>query len=99
MRQTKIKQNVKIVDGNQLIGKVVDEKDPFVDTCLELIDNLPDSKDYDRVIALKKKIDAGDYNFDENLDKVVDALITESKDPDTISYPLFERWFRLCHMG
>ena len=40
---------------------------------------------------LKKRIESGDYDFDQNLDVVVDALITESKDENSISYPLFDR--------
>lgn len=91
MRQTKIKQKVNIVDGNQLIGKVIEEHDPFVSTCLDILDGLPDSKDYDRVIELKNKIDSGNYDFDKNLDKVVDSLINESSNPNSISYPLFDR--------
>ena len=36
MRQTKTKQKIDIIDGNQLIGKVVEEKDPFADICLNI---------------------------------------------------------------
>ena len=99
MRQIKTKQDVEIVDGNQLIGKVIDDNDPFVTTCVDLIDKLPDSKDLDRVLAIKKKIDAGNYDFDKNLDKVVNTLLSDSSDPTSVAFPLFERWFSLFHMG
>ena len=91
MRQTKIKQQVELIDGNQLIGKIVDDNDPFVSTCTKLIDELPDSRDLDRVMAIKKLIDEGTYDFDANLDSVVDAIITESTDPNPVAYPLFDR--------
>jgi anti-sigma28 factor (negative regulator of flagellin synthesis) len=91
MRQTKIKQKVDIIDGNQLIGKVVEENDPFVDTCIDVINELPEYENIEKVMMLKKKIESGDYDFDQNLDVVVDALITESKDENSISYPLFDR--------
>ena len=93
MRQTNIKQKVNIIDGNQLIGKVVEENDPFVDTCLDVINELPEYENFEKVMMLKKRIESGDYDFDQNLDVVVDALITESKDENSISYPLFDRWF------
>ena len=91
MRQTKIKQKVDIIDGNQLIGKVVEENNPFVDTCLDVINELPEYENIEKVMMLKKKIESGDYDFDQNLDVVVDALITDSKDKNSISYPLFDR--------
>ena len=91
MRQTNIKQKVNIIDGNQLIGKVVEENDPFVDTCLDVINELPEYENIEKVMMLKKRIESGDYDFDQNLDAVVDALITESKDENSISYPLFDR--------
>ncbi|MEC8678007.1 MAG: hypothetical protein VXX85_04045 [Candidatus Margulisiibacteriota bacterium] len=91
MRQTNIKQKVNIIDGNQLIGKVVEENDPFVDTCLDVINELPEYENIEKVMMLKKRIESGDYDFDQNLDVVVDALITESKDENSISYPLFDR--------
>ena len=83
----KVKTNKPIIDGDQLIGKVI--KDPFVSTCVSIIDDLPDSHDIKRVMNIKAKISAGDYNFDENLDAVVDALITESRDPAPLSMPVF----------
>jgi anti-sigma28 factor (negative regulator of flagellin synthesis) len=91
MRQTKTKQKIDIIDGNQLIGKVVEEKDPFVDTCLNIMNELPDYENIEKVMMLKKKIESGDYDFDQNLDKVVNALITESKEESPISFPLFDR--------
>lgn len=91
MRQTKIKQKVDIIDGNQLIGKVVEKNDPFIDTCLDVINELPEYENIEKVMMLKKKIESGDYDFDQNLDSVVDALITDSKDDNSISYPLFDR--------
>ena len=55
MRQTNIKQKVNIIDGNQLIGKVVEENDPFVDTCLDVINELPEYENIEKVMMLKKK--------------------------------------------
>ena len=91
MRQTKIKQDVQIIDGNQLVGQIIEEKDPLLATCIEKLDDLPDSIDIERVMKLKAQIDAGDYNFDDKLDHVVDAMIAESKDENPISYPVFDR--------
>ena len=93
MRQTKIKQKVNVIDGNQLVGQVIEEKDPLLATCIDKIDDLPDSMDIDRVMKLKAQIDAGEYSFDDKLDKVVDAMVSESQDDHPISYPLFDRWF------
>ena len=90
MRQTKTKQYVDIIDGNQLIGKVIDKNDPEVETCVNLINELPDSKNIERVMKIKQQIDAGDYDFDSKLDSVVNAIINESEDKNTIAYPLFE---------
>ena len=56
MRQTNVKQKVKIIDGNQLIGKVVEENDPFVDTCLDVINELPEYENIEKVMMLKKKL-------------------------------------------
>lgn len=91
MRQSKTKQKIDIIDGNQLIGKVVEEKDPFVDTCIDVINELPDYENIEKVMMLKKKIESSGYDFDQNLDEVVDALITESKEENPISFPLFDR--------
>ena len=91
MRQTKIKQDVKIIDGNQLVGQIIEEKDPLLATCINQIDDLPDSIDIDRVMKLKAQIDSGEYNFDDKLDHVVDAMIAESKNDHPISYPVFDR--------
>jgi|TARA_B100001142_G_C13733557_1_gene422535 anti-sigma28 factor (negative regulator of flagellin synthesis) len=82
--------NTDIIDGNQLVGTVI-EKDPFLDVCLDAIDELPDSPNLDRILALKKQIDDGTYDFDAKLGRVVDALIEESTDPNPLSTPLFDR--------
>ena len=91
MRQTKIKQKIKVIDGNQLVGQIIEEKDPLLETCIDKINDLPDSMDIDRVMKLKAQIDAGEYCFDDKLDKVVDAMVVESQDDHPISYPLFDR--------
>ena len=80
MKKTKIKQAIKIVDGNQLVGKVVEEKDPFVDHCVNAINELPDSHDISRVMKIKEQVSAGTYNFDDAIGGVVDAIIKESTD-------------------
>ncbi len=90
MRQTKSKQHVEIIDGNQLIGKVIDKNDPEIEKCVELINELPDSHDIDRVMKVKQQIDAGEYDFNSKLTRVVDTIIEESTDKNTIAYPLFE---------
>ena len=90
MRQTKSKQFTDIVDGNQLIGKVIEKKNPQVEKCLDLINELPDSIDIDRVMKIKQQVDNGDYDFDTKLGKVVDSLIDESIDANTLAYPLFD---------
>ena len=79
-----------IIDGNQLVGTVI-EKDPFLNTCLDAIDELPDSPNLDRILALKKQVDDGTYDFDGKLGRVVDALIEESTDPNPLAIPLFDR--------
>jgi hypothetical protein len=82
--------NTDIIDGNQLVGTVI-EKDPFLDVCLDVIDELPDSPNLDRILALKKQVDDGTYDFDAKLGRVVDALIEESTDPNPLATPLFDR--------
>ena len=93
MRQTKIKQQVdiEVVDGNQLVGKVLEERDPLVEKCMDIINELPDSHDIDRVLKIKQQVDAGKYDFDAKLGKVVDALIDESVAKNPIAYPVFNR--------
>ncbi|RAP24622.1 hypothetical protein DID73_01440 [Candidatus Marinamargulisbacteria bacterium SCGC AG-343-K17] len=95
MRQTKTKQHIdvdiEVIDGNQLVGKVLEDKDPQVEQCVDTINDLPDSHDIDRVMKIKQQVDAGEYDFDAKLGKVVDALIDESMDENTIAYPLFDR--------
>ena len=90
MRQSKTKQYVDIIDGNQLIGKVIDKSDPEIEKCVDLINDLPDSKNIDRIMKVKQQIDSGVYDFDSKLNQVVDAIIDESVDKNTIAYPLFE---------
>jgi anti-sigma28 factor (negative regulator of flagellin synthesis) len=45
----------------------------------------------DRILALKKQVDDGTYDFDAKLGRVVDALIEESTDPNPLATPLFDR--------
>lgn len=95
MRQTKQKQlvdvDVEIIDGNQLIGSVIEEQDPQVEQCVNTINDLPDSTDIQRIMKIKQQVDAGEYDFDSKLGKVVDALIDESTDENPISFPVFDR--------
>ena len=93
MRQTKIKQQVdiEVVDGNQLVGKVLEERDPLVEKCMDIINELPDSQDIDRVMKIKQQVDAGEYDFDAKLNKVVDALIDESVAKKPIAISVFDR--------
>ena len=95
MRQTKTKQHIdvdiEVIDGNQLVGKVLEDKDPQVEQCVDTINDLPDSHDIDRVMKIKQQVDAGGYDFDAKLGKVVNALIDESMDENAIAYPLFDR--------
>lgn len=95
MRQTKQKQlvdvDVEIIDGNQLIGSVIEEQDPQVEQCVNTINDLPDSTDIQRIMKIKQQVDAGEYDFDAKLGKVVDALIDESTDENPISFPVFDR--------
>ena len=93
MRQTKQTKDVdvKIIDGNQLVGKVLDKKDSYVDHCVDLINDLPDSRDIQRVLKIKQQIDAGTYDFDAKCGQVANALINESINENPIAYPLFDR--------
>ena len=95
MRQTKQKQlvdvDVEIIDGNQLIGSVIKEQDPQVEQCVNTINDLPDSTDIQRIMKIKQQVDAGEYDFDAKLGKVVDALIDESTNENSISFPVFDR--------
>tara|TARA_Y100001935_G_C17310530_1_gene515731 strand:- start:4862 stop:5143 length:282 start_codon:yes stop_codon:yes gene_type:complete len=93
MRQTKIKEKIDIeaIDGNQLVGQVIDEKDPQVEQCVNTIIDLPDSVDIKRVMAIKAQVDAGTYDFDANLSQVVDAIIDESTDENPLAFPVFDR--------
>tara|TARA_Y100000590_G_scaffold410895_1_gene504357 strand:- start:286 stop:573 length:288 start_codon:yes stop_codon:yes gene_type:complete len=95
MRQTKIKHQVdvdiEVIDGNQLIGKVLEDKDPLVEKCVDIINDLPDSQDIDRVMKIKQQVDSGAYDFDAKLGEVVDALINESSTKNPIATPVFDR--------
>ena len=93
MRQTnlKTKEKVEIINGNDLVGQVIDTADPLLRNCIEKIDDMPDSQNLNRVLELKKQVQAGTYNFDENLDIVVDRLLEESSSDTCISYPLCDR--------
>ena len=42
-------------------------------------------------MKIKQQVDAGEYDFDAKLGKVVDALIDESTDENPISFPVFDR--------
>ena len=90
MRKIKTKQTISVIDGNSLIGKLVDEKDSYIDHCLNTINDLPDSHDISRVMKIKEKVSNGSYNFDEKISGVVDAIIKESTDKNPISLTPFE---------
>lgn len=93
MRRTKIKEqiDIKVIDGNQLVGQVIDEKDAQVEQCVNTINDLPDSVDIKRVMAIKQKVADGTYDFDANLSQVVDAIIDESTDENPLAFPVFDR--------
>jgi anti-sigma28 factor (negative regulator of flagellin synthesis) len=93
MRQTKIKEqiDIEVIDGNQLVGQVIDEKDTQVEKCVNAINDLPDSVDIKRVMAIKAQVDDGTYDFDANLSQVVDAMIDESADENPLAFPIFDR--------
>jgi len=78
-----------IIDGNALIGSVVEKKDPLLSTCIDRLNEMSDI-DMDKVMSVKQKIDSGTYDFDAKLTAVVDALIDESLDPNPLSFPLFD---------
>lgn len=82
-------QDVNVINGNDLIANIFDNEQ--VKSCVDKINDLPESIDNIAVLELKKKVESGEYNWDEKLDKVVDNLITESTDPNPISYPLFDK--------
>ena len=41
-------------------------------------------------MKIKRDVENGSYDFDKNIDKVVDALIKESNSESPISLPLFD---------
>ena len=81
-------QDINVINGNDLVANIFDNQQ--VTKCVDQINELPESIDNIRVIELKKKIESNKYNWDENLDKVVDNLIDESMNSNPISYPLFD---------
>ena len=95
MRQIDTKQHVdvdvEVIDGNQLVGKVIEDNDPMLEKCMDIINDLPDSSDIDRILKIKQQVDSGEYDFDAKLGDVVDAIITESSQKKPIAYPLFDR--------
>jgi hypothetical protein len=78
-----------IIDGNSLIGSVIEKKDPLLPVCIDKLNDMSDI-DMDKVMAVKQKIDSGTYDFDSKIKAVVESLIDESLDPNPLSYPLFD---------
>ena len=62
-----------IIDGDALVATVIDSDD--VSEYVQLINDLPESNQINRVMAIKKAIDSGTYCVDDHLDAVVDALL------------------------
>ena len=82
-------QDINVINGNDLVANIFDNQQ--VAKCVDQINELPESIDNIKIIELKKKIESNNYNWDENLDKVVDNLIDESINPNPIAYPLFDK--------
>ncbi|MGA0241893.1 MAG: hypothetical protein ACO3K7_02705 [Candidatus Marinamargulisbacteria bacterium] len=78
-------QSVDVIDGDALIGQVIENKNPLVDGYLDQLNDLPESHNIDRVIQLKKMIDGGQYDFDQHLDQVADILISDTVDASQIN--------------
>ena len=89
MNKIKSSQKIDVIDANQLILEDV-EANPLLNHCLEELDNMPDSKNLARVLEIKQQVESGTYDFDANLDHVVDAMLNESKSQNNISLPLCE---------
>ena len=89
MNQNKTTEKINVINGDSLILQDI-ESNPMLNYCIEELDNMPDSKDLTKVLDIKKKIENGTYDFDANLDSVVDALIDESSSSDKLALPLFE---------
>tara|TARA_A100001015_G_C14632674_1_gene572326 strand:+ start:180 stop:455 length:276 start_codon:yes stop_codon:yes gene_type:complete len=86
--KSKIKTN--LVNGNSLEAKILsDEEAALIKSCKDKLDDIPDIN-YDRVMALKEQIESGTYDFDKNLDVVVDRLVSESANESPIAFPLFD---------
>ena len=80
-----INQSVDVIDGDALIGQVIENDSPLVDGYLDQLNDLPESHNIDRVIQLKKMIDGGQYDFDQHLDQVADILISDTADASQIN--------------
>ena len=91
---TKLKNKISsnIVDGNNLFAKVLDENEALLlKRCKEGIDETPeDPKNYEKIMKLKQQVESGTYDFDENLDKVAEALILESNSDVPITLSVFD---------
>ena len=88
MRKTKIVEKTEVINGNDLVANVFDEKQ--ISSCVDKINDLPESPNSQRVLDLKNQIDSGNYDWNKNLDEVVDKIIDESSDPNPIAYPIFD---------
>tara|TARA_Y200000002_G_C22553363_1_gene609212 strand:+ start:617 stop:895 length:279 start_codon:yes stop_codon:yes gene_type:complete len=88
MRKTKIVEKTEVINGNDLVANVFDEKQ--ISSCVDQINDLPESPNSEKVLNLKKKIESGEYDWNKNLDEVVNKIIDESSDPNPIAYPIFD---------
>ena len=88
MRKTKIIEKTNVINGNDLVANVFDEKQ--ISSCVDQINDLPESPNSEKVLNLKKQIEDGEYDWNKNLDEVVNKIIDESSDPNPISYPIFD---------
>jgi anti-sigma28 factor (negative regulator of flagellin synthesis) len=90
MKKTKTKKDLNVIDGNQLVGKVIEEKDPYLEQCVNTIKDLPDSHDISKVMKLKQKVDSGAYDFDEKLESVAGAILKEASEKSGVALNPFE---------
>ena len=88
MRKTKIIEKTNVINGNDLVANVFDEKQ--ISSCVDQINDLPESPNSEKVLNLKKQIEDGEYDWNKNLDEVVKKIIDESSDPNPIAYPIFD---------
>ena len=88
MRKTKIIEKTNVINGNDLVANVFDEKQ--ISSCVDQINDLPESPNSEKVLNLKKQIEDGEYDWNKNLDEVVNKIIDESSDPNPIAYPIFD---------